>query len=92
MIFCPQLKKKFAGNPSQTLMENLLGQGIPVASSCQGDGICGKCRVQVKELDELPPPSDLETKTLKKNQAAPDERLSCQLFPEKDITIFTGYW
>lgn len=89
---CPQLHRVIDADPSKTLMQNLLDHGIPVASSCGGDGICGKCKIQIFTPGELPPPSDLETKTLEKNQATPGERLSCQLCLSENAMLETTYW
>lgn len=36
-----------------TLMDLLLKNGIPVASSCGGDGICKKCTVTINGEKEL---------------------------------------
>ena len=37
-------------NPSDNLMDFLRGHGIPIASSCGGDGVCRKCVVNGEEL------------------------------------------
>ncbi len=89
---CPQLNRVIDIDPSQSLMENLLRQGIPVASSCGGDGICGKCRMRVFTPAELPPASELEKKTLEKNDGEPGERLSCQLHLSENAMAETSYW
>ncbi len=89
---CPQLNRVIGVDPKKTLMQNLLDQGIQVASSCGGDGICGKCRMRVFTPGELPPPSDLEKKTLQKNGGEPGERLSCQLFLKDNAMAETTYW
>lgn len=73
-------------------MQNLLDHGIAVASSCGGDGICGKCRMRVFTPSALPPPSELEKRTLEKNNAEPGERLSCQLHIDKNAMVETTYW
>lgn len=91
-IRVPQLNLTLQADPHLSLMQNLLKNQIPVASSCKGDGICGKCRVSVLELDTLPAPTPLELKTLKLNGAKPNERLSCQILPKTDLTVKTGYW
>jgi 2Fe-2S ferredoxin len=77
---------------SKSLMQNLMDHGIPVASSCGGDGICGKCRMRVVTPGELPPASELERKTLEKNGAEPGERLSCQLYLDDNAMAETTYW
>lgn len=88
---CPQLNKTIKVDPNKSIMNTLLSQGIQVASSCGGDGICGKCKMKIKS-QSLPALSNLEERTLAKNDASPDERLSCQLQIQKDATVETTYW
>ncbi|MGE4130320.1 MAG: 2Fe-2S iron-sulfur cluster-binding protein [Bdellovibrionales bacterium] len=75
------------------LMETLLAAELPVASSCHGDGICGKCRVQVLAGQEhLSPPTELE-KILRDRLKVPrDYRISCQTCVLGDVRIDTSYW
>ena len=76
------------------LMKSLVAAQVPVASSCLGDGICGKCRMTVlgQISGEIPPASDLEKETLLRNKAELTERLSCQLQVNGDLTVTTNYW
>ena len=89
---CPQLKRTFEINSQESLMENLLSHNIPVASSCGGEGICGKCRMEISTLEKLAKPSDLEKKTLEKNNAKTSERLSCQIYIHESASLKTNYW
>ena len=89
---CPQLNRVIDIDPEKTLMQNLLDHGVQVASSCGGDGICGKCRMRVYTTGELEPASELEKKTLEKNSALPGERLSCQIFLKENSMAETTYW
>lgn len=89
---CPQLNRVFEYDSTHSIMENLLKNNIPVASSCGGDGICGKCRMKVYTPDELPTMSDLEKRTLEKNNGEPGERLSCQLHLKGNAMVETTYW
>jgi 2Fe-2S ferredoxin len=79
---------------SRSLMAHLLAANVPVASSCKGEGICGKCRVKVETIHgKLPERTQLETDTGHRNRLAPDERLSCQLFLENGkFEVDTSYW
>ncbi len=75
------------------LMEKLIASQIPVASSCKGDGICGKCRVRIIEgAANLGTPSELEKVTMEKNCIEHGHRLSCQLTVTHDLKIDTDYW
>ena len=89
---CPQLNRVIEIDSSKSLMQNLLDHGIQVASSCGGDGICGKCRMKVFTPGELESPSDLERKTLSTNKAEAGERLSCQLHVHENAMAETTYW
>ncbi len=75
------------------LMQALLGQGIPVASSCRGDGVCAKCRVEVVEGNRnLSKENDLEKFLRDRHQIERNYRISCQVTVEGDVTVDAGYW
>lgn len=89
---CPQLSRVIDIDPNLSVMANLLKFQIPVASSCGGDGICGKCRIRITALGPIPPASELERKTLERNKIPVGERLSCQLHIDCNAMVETGYW
>ncbi|MCB0376881.1 MAG: (2Fe-2S)-binding protein [Bdellovibrionales bacterium] len=91
-INIPQLNRVIDLDPSLSLMENLLAHDIPVASSCGGDGICGKCRMMVFPTSPLEPASEAEHTTLNKANAHPGERLSCQVYLDDNAMVETTYW
>jgi ferredoxin len=64
---------------------------VPIGQSCNGDGICGWCKVRVVE-GELVPPGPLEAKLIKEKEFAPDERAACLAKIKGDITVTTTYW
>lgn len=75
------------------LMQSLLAAGLPVASSCHGDGVCAKCRIQIVDgLQNLSKINDLEHTLRDRNRLASDQRISCQSFVMGDITVDTAYW
>lgn len=82
--------------PRGTLMARCLAAGLPVASSCSGQGTCAKCVVRVLNgWSALVPMEAHEALVLDRNGATADERLSCQARvadPSADIRITTGYW
>lgn len=73
------------------LMNSLLEAGIPVASSCHGEGVCSMCRVKIDE-GTTGLPENFEIDCLKRNKAEPNERLSCQISVTDNLTIRTKYW
>ncbi len=89
---CPQLQRVIEIDPAKSLMQNLIDQGIQVASSCGGDGICGKCKMRIFTPGELPLPSELEKKTLHNNGGEAGERLSCQIHLVENAMAETSYW
>lgn len=75
------------------LMKELLKAGLPVASSCHGDGICGKCRIQiVRGSENLSKINALETLVRERLKVPREYRISCQTQVLGDITIDTSYW
>ena len=89
----PQLNRTLEVGPAQTLMSALIAHQVPVASSCKGDGICGKCKLRIyPEQGELEPASILELQTLKKAEALPEERLSCQVLCQRHMRVEATYW
>ena len=75
------------------LMKDLLEQGVPVASSCGGEGVCAKCRVEVlKGRENLSAQNQTEKDLREIHQLAANERISCQALLEGDVHLDTGYW
>jgi len=79
-----------------SLMARCVAAGLPVASACSGRGACARCMVTVLEgAAHLSPIHTHEARTLARNGAGPDQRLSCQCrvtTPVAPILITTGYW
>lgn len=74
-------------------MHSLLQAGIPVASSCYGDGVCGKCRLEVVQGKEnLTGPETLEQILRERLSLAPGLRVSCQTQVLGDVTVDASYW
>jgi len=77
----------------ENLMKALLAEGIPVASSCKGDGVCSKCKVKVVTgALNLSGEKVTETILKAKNSISTSDRISCQCEVLGDVTIDTGYW
>lgn len=74
-------------------MQSLLAAGLPVASSCRGDGVCGKCRVLVEALPgAVSQESELEKFLRDRHAVPPGFRVSCQVAVFGDITVDATYW
>ncbi|MFN8790128.1 MAG: 2Fe-2S iron-sulfur cluster-binding protein [Bdellovibrionales bacterium] len=75
------------------LMQALLEGGLPVASSCKGDGVCCKCVIQIVQGEaNLSPRNDREQELSERNRLQDHVRVSCQTQVFGDITVDTGYW
>lgn len=86
-------KKSFEAEEGQTLMKALLEKQVPVASSCGGEGVCGKCRIQVLEgIENLSSKTELELSLQKKYHLKENERISCQSRICGDLKLRTTYW
>jgi 2Fe-2S ferredoxin len=72
-------------------MKALLDGGLPVASSCRGDGVCGKCRIQVLS-GAVSPEGDLEKYLRERHSIPPGFRVSCQVSVLGDIVVDATYW
>ena len=66
---------------------------VPIGQSCNGDGICGWCKVKVlRGMENLSPPTPLERNLMATCAFASDERAACLAKIAGDITVTTGYW
>jgi 2Fe-2S ferredoxin len=81
------------------LMTALVAEGIPVASSCGGDGVCGKCKIQIVDGNENLSKEN-ETELILRERLNLDSleslekkyRFSCQCVLLGDIVIDATYW
>lgn len=65
-----------------SLLEAAELNDLPHANICKGKGRCGTCRVRIiSSSEDLPPPSELEQKTLQRFNCPKNVRLACQLVP-----------
>jgi ferredoxin, 2Fe-2S len=75
------------------LMDALLAAGLPVASSCHGDGVCAKCRVVVLEgAENLSGVGPVEQMLRDRLKIPKGVRISCQTKVVGDVLIDTSYW
>lgn len=79
--------------PLENVMFELLRNGHPVASSCTGEGVCGKCKITIlKGMENINSETDLEIFLRQKNGLKENERISCQIQLHGDIQVDTSYW
>ncbi|MBY5931687.1 2Fe-2S iron-sulfur cluster binding domain-containing protein [Tateyamaria omphalii] len=73
----------------QTILETSQSSGVPHTALCGGRGRCTTCRVIIEEgLEDLPPPSEAEARSLAAVGAPPNARLACQVRPRSSVRVF----
>ena len=78
----------------QSIFEALREAHQPIASSCDGVAVCGRCVVSVLEGgDSLSAIDAVERAVLRKEQAGEHQRLACQSLVEgTGVVLSTDYW
>ncbi|MCZ6463323.1 MAG: 2Fe-2S iron-sulfur cluster-binding protein [Proteobacteria bacterium] len=76
-----------------TLLDAAQRAGLPVASACGADGVCGRCGLEILEgAASLSPASDWEERVKRDNRVAPALRLACRIPCTADLTVTAPYW
>ena len=80
--------------PGETLFDALRRGGIPVASSCRGGVVCGRCVLRVLEgAAGLSPAEEEEAKVLEREGAGAESRLACRTsLSAAGVVVTTSYW
>lgn len=79
--------------PRTSLYEAARRAGLPVASSCSAQFICGKCNMQIVSGSEgLTRQSQAERDLLRREQRPETDRISCRAYVLGDCTVTTRYW
>ena len=66
--------------PTQTVLDVILKNKIPIATSCGGMGTCGTCRIEVlNSPDGLAPRNEVEEEFARDRGFNENERLACQV-------------
>ncbi|WP_094607329.1 Na(+)-translocating NADH-quinone reductase subunit F [Sporomusa silvacetica DSM 10669] len=72
----------------ENLMETLLRYNQPVTNICNGQGSCGKCKVQI--ITGAPAPTELEYQKLSAGELATGVRLACLVQPQPEMALVCG--
>ena len=80
--------------PSGTLLFDAAKMaGLPVASSCGADNICGKCNMQVLSgAETLSNQEPTEISLLQRDKNSTADRISCMTQVLGDCVVTTRYW
>lgn len=86
-------RKSIFCHEHENLMKVLLENSVPVASSCHGEGVCGKCKIRiVNGAENLSKSTGLEEFLVEKYNLEKNFRISCQTLIQGNIEIDTSYW
>ena len=71
-----------------TILDAARQAGISLRADCGGEGICGKCRIQLLSgLDNIPP-SENDRQHLKTQDLDEGFRLACTTIADRDLQVF----
>ncbi|AHI04773.1 hypothetical protein BDW_01315 [Bdellovibrio bacteriovorus W] len=67
--------------------------GLPVASSCNAEGVCAKCKlIVIHGKENLSSPSEREAFLLQRLKIPKDNRISCLTEIRGNVTVDASYW
>ena len=79
--------------PGTTLLAAAREAGLPVATACGADGICGLCRMTiVSGADALSSECGDELRVKRMNRVDANERLACRARIGGDLAVTASYW
>ncbi len=75
------------------LSDAIAQAGLPLASACGSDGICGRCGVTILVGGStLAAETDEEVRIKSRNRIDPKLRLACRTLVTADLEITASYW
>jgi ferredoxin len=76
-----------------SLLEAARRAGLPIASGCRGERLCGRCGVQVLGDERaLAPEGEPERRAKRRNRTPAAQRLACCVAVPCDLTVTASYW
>jgi len=76
-----------------TLLEAARCAGLPIASACGSDGLCGRCGLEILEgAEALGAESDDEQRSKRRNRVDASQRLACRVILSADARVRASYW
>lgn len=79
--------------PGESLLDAAWRAGVPLASSCGGQGVCGDCAVRVvRGAENFTPPDAVESEWRRRRSPPGDVRLACRSEVHGPAVVTTGYW
>lgn len=79
--------------PGTLLFDAVCRAGLPIASSCSAQAVCGKCVLKVVQgFSHLSEVSSYERKLLQRDQREDGARISCMTKVFGDCSVQATYW
>jgi 2Fe-2S ferredoxin len=76
-----------------TLFDAIRRAGLPLATACGAEALCGRCGVRVLAgAESLAPESAVEAAAKRRNRVAPALRLACLVTAAGELELTTDYW
>jgi 2Fe-2S ferredoxin len=76
-----------------SLLDAARRAGLPVASACGADGLCGRCGMRVLAGEaHLSAETPGESRIKQRNRIAPELRLACRASVGGDVEVTAPYW
>lgn len=88
--FLHGLEREIELAADQDLWTGLRRAGVPIASACEGEGICGRCALSMQGA--LPPASPEELRCMAQQGVAPGLRLACCVRSAHPLELHAPYW
>lgn len=73
------------------LIDAIRQAGLPIASPCGDDLICGKCGVRILQ-GEVGRVAPVEREAKRRNRVPAEQRLACALRVRGDLVVTADYW
>jgi ferredoxin len=76
-----------------SLLESARRAGLPIASACGGEALCGRCGVRVLSgASALAPADEPEARARRRNRVPAEQRLACRVAVSADLEVTASYW
>ena len=84
-VLTKDAEKLIKVSKGQNLLKSLVENGINIESPCNGNGTCGKCKIQI--IQGTINPTQSEISSLTEEEIRNNIRLACLTYPQEDLTI-----
>jgi ferredoxin len=76
-----------------SLLEAVQRAGLPIASACGGESLCGRCGVSVLSgANAIPCEDETEERAKRRNRVPAQQRLACRVAVSGDLEVTASYW